>query len=115
MEKSDINIYSKSDLYYITMIGDYIKSARLAQNKTQTNLALEAGINRTTLIQLEKGKPVNVLSLIQVLRALKKLHILNELKPIPQISPLKLAAIEQKQRQRAGKQQKNVSKPKSTW
>lgn len=115
MEKSDISIYSKSDLYYLTIIGEYVRASRLSQNKTQLELAEEAGINRTTLGQLEKGSPVNVLSLIQVLRALKKLHLLSEMEARPQLSPLQLAAIEQKQRQRAGRQKGRTAKPKSDW
>lgn len=115
MENSDINTYSKSDLYYLSVIGDYVRSSRISQNKTQSELAEEAGINRTTLGQLEKGNPVNVLSLVQVLRALKKLHLLSEMEIKPQLSPLQLAAIEQKQRQRAGRQKGKTDKPKSDW
>lgn len=115
MEKSDISIYSKSDLYYLAVIGEYVRSSRLSQNKTQSEIAEEAGINRTTLSQLEKGKPVNVLSLVQVLRALKKLHLLSKMEIKPQLSPMQLAAIEQKQPQRAGKQKATKAKPKSDW
>jgi len=46
MGKSDINIYSKSDLHYLRIISDYVKSNRISQNKTQSKLAEEAGINR---------------------------------------------------------------------
>ena len=55
MENSDINIYSKSDLHYIDIIGAFVKTSRLAQNKTQQQLSDEAGINRTTLVSLKRG------------------------------------------------------------
>lgn len=115
MEKSDISTYSKSDLYYLTSIGEYIRSNRISQNKTQLKLAEDAGINRTTLSQLEKGRSVNLLSLVQVLRALKKLHIFQEMEVKPQFSPMQLAALEQKPRQRARKGTSKSSKPKSDW
>jgi transcriptional regulator with XRE-family HTH domain len=118
MEKSDISIYSKNDLYYIDMIGDFIRSNRLKQNKTQQQLAGEAGVNRSTLIQLESGKQVRLLSLIQVLRALKQLHVLNALEVKPEISPLMVAAAEQKQRIRVSTKttkKSNQTKRKSDW
>jgi len=116
MDKSDINIYAKSDKFYIEQIGNYIRNHRLDQNRTQTELAESAGLSRSTLVQLETGKRVNLISLVQALRALKKLHVLNELQYIPQVSPLKLAEIEQQQRQRA--REKKIAapdKPKSDW
>lgn len=115
MEKTDIDTYSKSDLHYIEIIGEFVKTSRLAQNKTQQQLADEAGINRTTLVQLEKGKSVNLLSLVQILRALKKLHVFREMEIKPQLSPMQLAEIEQKQRQRARPEKTDKQKPQSDW
>jgi transcriptional regulator with XRE-family HTH domain len=115
MEKSDIDIYSKSDLYYLATIGEYIRSNRISQNKTQLELAEDAGINRTTLSQLEKGKPVNILSLVQVLRALRRLHVFQEMEVKPQLSPMQFAAMEQKQRLRVKRANNKSPKQKSDW
>lgn len=115
MEKTDIDTYSKSDLHYIEIIGEFVKTSRLTQNKTQQQLADEAGINRTTLVQLEKGKSVNLLSLVQVLRALKKLHVFREMEIKPQLSPMQLAEIEQKYRKRARPEKTDKQKPQSDW
>lgn len=116
MDKSDIETYAKSDQFYMEQIGNYIRNQRLDQNRTQNELANSAGLSRSTLIQLESGNRVNLISMVQVLRALKKLHVLNELEYIPQQRPLKLAAIEQRQRQRAnGKKNATPDKPKSDW
>ena len=115
MEKSDIDIYSKSDLYYLATIGEYIRSNRISQNKTQLELAEDAGINRTTLSQLEKGNPVNILSLVQVLRALKKLHVFQEMEVKPHQSPMQFAALEHKQRLRVKKSNIKSPKQKSNW
>lgn len=115
MEKTDIDIYAKSDLFYLTQIGEFVRSHRLNQNKTQQELAEAAGVNRTTLVKLEKGKSVNLLSLIQVLRSLKKLQLFQEMEVKPQLSPIQLAEIEQKQRQRAGRRKETPGKTKSDW
>lgn len=116
MDNSDINTYSKSDNFYIKQIGNYIRQHRLEQNRTQSELANSAGLSRSTLVQLENGNRVNLISLVQALRALKKLHVLSEMEYIPQVSPLKLAAIEQQQRQRASeKKTATPNRPKSDW
>ena len=116
MDKSDIETYAESDQFYMEQVGNYIRNQRLDQNRTQNELANSAGLSRSTLIQLESGKRVNLISMVQALRALKKLHVLNELEYTPQQSPLKLAAIEQQQRQRASVKKTNSSdKPKSDW
>jgi transcriptional regulator with XRE-family HTH domain len=105
-----------SDKGILEKIGQYLKQQRLEQNKTQNQLAEAAGINRSTLIELEQGKRGNLLTLIQVLRALNQLHIFNQFEVQTQISPIKLAEIEQAKRQRASKQATNPSKqPKSNW
>lgn len=117
MEKSDISIYAKSDQHYLVLIGEFIRSNRIQQGKTQEELSVAAGVNRSTLIQIEKGNPVNLLSLIQILRALKKLDVLNQMELRPQISPLKLAALEEKQtlRVRRKNNKKSTDLPKSDW
>ena len=116
MEKLDISTYAKSDGYYLERIGEFVKSTRVAQQKTQQELADAAGINRGTLVQLEKGQPVNLLSLIQILRALKQLSFFNHLEPITQVSPLKLAEAEQKYNLRVRhKASTTKDKPQSDW
>jgi triacylglycerol esterase/lipase EstA (alpha/beta hydrolase family) len=64
---------------------------------------------------LEKGEPVNLLSLIQVLRSLKRLDVLALMESKTEISPLKLADLEQKQRQRASKKAEPSTLKKSDW
>lgn len=115
METNELEQYAKTDGYYLKLIASFVKSERLNQNLSQADVATAAGINRSTIIQLEQGKSVNLLSLIQILRVLKKLHLLNELERKPIISPLKFAAMEHKQRYRASKSNKDITSKKSTW
>ena len=103
-----------SDKALAVHIGQYVKHHRLEQNKTQDTLAKMAGISRSTLSLLEKGEAVTLATLIQVLRVLNQLHIM-EVFSIPKtISPLALARAEKEKRQRArGKQQSD--KLKRDW
>lgn len=107
--------YAISDPAILEALGAFIRKTRLEKNKTQQDIAFAAGINRSTLVQLEKGGGATLLSFIQVLRALEQLHLLQSFQKQTQISPLKLAAIEQQERKRA-RRQKQLSIPsKSDW
>ena len=113
MDISDINI--KSDAAILKIIGEFIRHHRLNQNKTQSKLAEEAGINRTTLVEFEKGKRSNTLTLIQLLRALDKLYVLENFEIKEQISPLKLAKLEKKKRKRASRVSEKNELYNSEW
>ncbi len=115
MEHTNINIYGKSDLQYIKEIGNFVRASRIEQNKTQDQLATEAGVNRATVSQLEKGQSVNLLSLIHLLRALKLLDVFLRMDTKPQISPLQAAALEQKTRKRAGRNTLKSNRPLTDW
>jgi len=104
-----------SDSAIIETMGAFIKYQRLEQNRTQTQLAEDAGINRSTLVEFEKGKRSNLLTLIQLLRALNQLHVLKEFQVSRQISPIQLAELEQAKRKRAGRKKTTVKKTKSDW
>jgi len=95
-----------SDVAILKEIGKFIKHHRLEQNKSQSRLANDAGINRSTLSELEKGNRSNTLTVIQLLRALNLLNVLNSFQVKKQISPLKLAELEQEKRLRASKSMK---------
>lgn len=90
-----------SDKALAEQIGAFIKHHRLEQDKTQNALASDAGISRSTLSLLERGEPVNLSTLIQVLRVLDQLRVMNSFVVQQSISPLELARIEKKKRKRA--------------
>jgi len=117
---SDINnkyIQVLSDSAYLVRMGEFIKHHRLDQNKSQSLLATESGINRSTLIEFEKGKRANLLTFIQLLRALNLLYTLDTFITEQQISPLQLAELEMAKRKRASKIKPASSKlkNKSDW
>lgn len=98
---SYIDWNSMSDQAIMELIGTYIKHHRIEQNRTQDEIALSAGVSRSTLSLLERGKKVNISTLIQVLRVLDKLSILENFKIERLISPMMLAEMDRKKRYRA--------------
>jgi transcriptional regulator with XRE-family HTH domain len=107
--------FAMSDTALIKIIGSFIKHQRLTQNKTQSQLAEEAGINRATLSLFENGVNSNLITFVQLLRALKLLHLLHVFQFKQQLSPIQLAKLEKSERIRARNKGKNESKPKSDW
>lgn len=103
-----------SDDALIGHIGSFIKHHRIEQNETQENLAAKAGISRSTLSLLEKGESVNLSTLIQLLRVLDQLHVLDSFSIKEQISPLALAKAQKEKRQRASGSKKNET-DESNW
>lgn len=112
---TNIQWSAMSDTALIRTIGSFIKQQRLVQNKTQSQLAEEAGINRATLSLFENGVNSNLITFVQLLRALKLLHLLQVFQFTQQISPIQLAKIEKSERIRARSKNKNESKPTSDW
>lgn len=91
---------AKSDANLAKTIGDFIKHHRMKQNKTQEDVAKAANISRSTLSLLENGEAVRVPTLIQVLRVLDQLQIMDVFIVNEEISPLEYARLQEKKRQR---------------
>jgi transcriptional regulator with XRE-family HTH domain len=92
---------SMSDKALVEHIGAFIKHHRMEQNKTQDVLANAAGISRSTLSLLERGETVTLATLVQVLRVLDQLHVMEVFMVQQTISPLALAKMEKDKRKRA--------------
>lgn len=95
------NLYSMSNSALVQQICSGIKQMRLNQNISQDELATRSGLNRVTISRMEAGRSVSLLTLIQALRALDKLDLLNVFFEEPEISPMKLLEIQEKYRKRA--------------
>ena len=100
-EISDKKLIAASDTALMETIGSFVKHHRLQQNRTQGQLATEAGIARSTLSLFERGQNTSLLVLIQLLRALKLLDLLRNFQVNQQIGPLQLARLEQAKKSRA--------------
>jgi len=90
-----------SDKAIIGAIGAYIRHQRLEQNKTQAQVAKEAGINRWTLGQIERGESITLATLIQILRVLDLIHLLSIFTIKEKISPIEYARLKEKKKKRA--------------
>lgn len=107
---------SMSDKALTERIGTFVRHHRLQQNKTQDELAVAAGISRSTLSLLERGETVTVATLIQVLRVLDQLSVLSPFEVKETISPLALAKLQKEKRQRArSKAGKDENKEETDW
>jgi transcriptional regulator with XRE-family HTH domain len=95
------NWHAYSDQALAAHIGTFVKHHRLQQNKTQETLSHAAGISRSTLSLLERGQTVTVATLIQVLRVLDQLHVMETFQVPKLISPLALAKAERAMKKRA--------------
>lgn len=105
-----------SDKSLMENIGNFIQSHRLSQNKSQEEVAESAGISRSTLSLLERGKKVRLDSLIQVLRVLDLLNIMEIFRVEDQISPIEYAKLRKKQRKQASPRKSgSTNKIESGW
>lgn len=82
-------------------LGNRLARVRLQRNLTQRQLAEEAGVDRKAVLRLEAGEPVQLITLVRVLRALGQLASLDALVASPQPSPMELLQLHGRTRQRA--------------
>jgi transcriptional regulator with XRE-family HTH domain len=92
---------STSDRALAGRIGSFIRQQRLGRLETQEQVASRANISRSTLSLLERGETVTVATLIQVLRVLDQLQVLDSFTAGDTVSPLALLRAEKRKRRRA--------------
>jgi transcriptional regulator with XRE-family HTH domain len=111
------NIQAASDTALVKTLGAFVKHHRVQQNKSQAQLAREAGIVRSTLSLFENGENTSLLVFIRLLRALKLLNMLQHFEIKQELSPLQLAKLEHSQKRRARSKKTDSGKPetKSDW
>ena len=110
-----MNWVAMSDSAIAENIGAFIKHHRLEQNKTQSQLATEAGINRSTLVQFENGKGGNLITLVQLIRSLSLLNVFEHFLVKQELSPIQLAKMDEDKRKRASRKTIVKQKTKSNW
>jgi putative transcriptional regulator len=95
-------------------IGDRLKQARLNRDLTQSEVAMLAGVTRKTVLNAEKGK-VQLEILIAIMQALDLTDQLDLFLPKQEISPLQLAKLQGKKRQRASGQGSKPDEETPQW
>jgi len=83
-----------------------MKAFRISKNMTQQILAMHSGLNRSTIRDLENGKSLNMLSMIQVFRSLDLLSKLEVLLPETTNSPVVASQKIKRQRVKLSKKDK---------
>lgn len=95
-------------------LGERLKQARLNQNLTQAEVAESVGVSRKQVINAEKGK-AQLEVFVAILLALNLTSHLELFLPKQQISPLQLAQLQGRQRQRASGQKKANEEGEPEW
>ena len=104
-----------TDKSLLELIGNFVKHHRINQNKSQTQVSLDANISRSTLSLLERCESVNLNSFIKTLRVLDLLYVLDVFKVEDTISPIEYAKLKRKQRQRANNKMQTKPTEDSEW
>ncbi|MEI8112743.1 MAG: helix-turn-helix transcriptional regulator [Bacteroidia bacterium] len=115
MENTNIKWSEFSDEALQAMIGQFIQQSRIRQNKSQQDVAVSAGINRSTLSQIENGRGGTLITLIQILRVLDQISFLKVFQVEEKASPLYLAKMEMKKRKRSRKTNDPKTYPLPDW
>ncbi|MCX6258983.1 MAG: helix-turn-helix transcriptional regulator [Bacteroidia bacterium] len=111
-----INWYGMSDPAIVSALGETLRQIRLQQNLTQEQLAKKAGLSRSAISEMENGKAAtSLLTIVQVLRALQQLHLLDNWQVAGQVSPLQMAKLAGKERRRASGKGMNDKQEESEW
>ncbi|MCO7204826.1 helix-turn-helix domain-containing protein [Pseudoalteromonas sp. CnMc7-37] len=96
----------KSNAAILEMIGKRFLQARLNEGLDQREVAVKAGVNVSTIQNLESGKhSVGMIKVLAVMRALGKLHEIDNFMPEPPIKSASLLTTRNIKRKR-------VTKPK---
>src|SRR5690606_29638934 len=83
-------------------LGRRLERYRLQQNRTLADVARQAGVGLRTAARAEAGENPTLATMVKLLRALGRLEALDSFLPEPLVSPIQLAELSGKQRQRAG-------------
>lgn len=94
---------SFSDKVLVESVGKFIKHHRLNQNISQSSLARDAGISRSTLSHFENGENISLMNLFAILRVLDLLNVMDVFEVNEEISPIEYAKIKKNRKQRARK------------
>ena len=114
-----MNIYFSSNNALLAQIGQKVKQQRINANLTQKQLSEQAGVALSAVGNIEKGQNSSLLTLLQVLRTLRSLDLLEPFFREEEISPIAYAQALRKsatpKRVRNEKHTQQPSKPATTW
>lgn len=104
-----------SDSEILKEIGLRLRRERLNRDLTQARLAKKTGLSLTTIAKTEGGRVTTLGTFVAILRGLELLPRLDQFLPEPSISPVQLAKMKGRQRQRASGKRTGKSPARSDW
>ena len=121
MATNSINWKLLKDDKVVAQLGKELRRMRLDRNLSQAEVAMRAGLDRTTVVKLEAGRAATLMTVVQVLRAMDRLETLDAFHEEPQPTPYMVVEAQAtylaKKRKRASRGKPTIvpPKPKSTW
>ncbi|MCD7795502.1 MAG: helix-turn-helix transcriptional regulator [Alistipes sp.] len=116
----NVERYELTDVQVLQHVGLQLKQMRLEQNITQKELQQLSGVSAFSISSVENGKNTSVLTLIQLLRALRRFDVLEPFFREPQVSPIAYARLmasqpEKKRVVKSKKVDRKQSNPLEEW
>jgi transcriptional regulator with XRE-family HTH domain len=96
-------------------IGQRLRRIRIDTNLTQSSLARQAGVGRSTVERLESGQSVQLANFIRIMRVLGLLERFVQALPEPGISPMDLLELKSRKRERARRRKSPAAAGDSPW
>jgi transcriptional regulator with XRE-family HTH domain len=87
MTSSNMNWKGMTDGAIVLQLGRELKRMRLQADLSQAEVAARAGLDRTTVVKLEAGRAATLITVVQVLRAIGRLELLEPFHQEPQPAP----------------------------
>jgi transcriptional regulator with XRE-family HTH domain len=110
------NWYNMSNPSIATELGTTLKQIRLQQNLSQEQVAQKAGLSRSAISEMENGKTAtSLITIIQILRALQQLHLLDNWQVIAEGHPVQTTKMKGRTRLRAGRTLRKHQKEENEW
>lgn len=101
--RPNVDYNSMSDERLTLMLGEFIRHHRIEKNLSQEDLGIRAGLSRPTISLLERGKSMNLNTIIKVLRVLGLLYLFDALQITQTPSPLEMLKQQEAQRKHSSK------------
>ena len=105
-----MNFEAMSERAVLAELGLRVQARRLNADLSQAEVARQAGVSRRSLQNLESGRVCTLSLLIRVLRTLGQLQQLDALLPTTGPSPIQLAKLKGRERQRASGRRKKTKR-----
>lgn len=104
-----------TDAAILSELGRRLERRRLELERTQADVAREAGIGKRTLERVEAGESADLTTLLRILRALDLLDRLETLIPDSAPGPLALLRLQGRERRRAPGTRRAARRAPKAW